>query len=51
MTEVVSTEDFEKWLRKLKDRAGRLRIVGRLDRLANGSPGDAKPIGQGVWEL
>lgn len=35
MTEVVSTEDFQKWLRKLKDRVGRLRIVERLDRLAD----------------
>lgn len=34
-TEVVGTEDFEKWLRKLKDRVGRLRIVERLDRLAD----------------
>ncbi|OFE17272.1 addiction module protein [Humibacillus sp. DSM 29435] len=51
MTEVVKTEDFEKWLRNLKDRVGRLQIVARIDRLADGSPGDAKPIGQGLWEL
>ena len=51
MVEVVRTDDFDQWLRKLKDRAGRLRIVERLDRLAAGNPGDAKPVGQGVWEL
>ncbi|MGA8046510.1 MAG: hypothetical protein WCA30_09610 [Dermatophilaceae bacterium] len=37
MVEVISTDDFDKWLRKLKDRVGRLRIVDRLDRLASGS--------------
>lgn len=35
MVEVVSTDDFDEWLRKLKARVGRLRI----------------PVGRGVWEL
>jgi putative addiction module killer protein len=51
MIEILTTEDFDKWLRKLKDRAGRLRILERIDRLANGNPGDVKPVGQGVSEL
>lgn len=51
MVDVVRTDDFDQWLRKLKDRVGRLRIVERLDRLAAGNPGDAKPVGRGVWEL
>ena len=61
MVEVIRTDDFDKWLRKLKDRVGRLRIVERLapqalqvaggDGLASGNPGDAKQVGQGVWEL
>ncbi|MGL5861360.1 MAG: type II toxin-antitoxin system RelE/ParE family toxin [Phycicoccus sp.] len=51
MVEVVSTDDFDTWLRKLKDRVGRLRIVARLDRLAAGHSGDAKQVGRGVWEL
>lgn len=51
MVDVVSTDVFDQWLRKFKDRVGRLRIVERLDRLAAGNPGDAKPIGRGVWEL
>lgn len=51
MVEVVRTDEFDKWLRKLKDRVGRLRIVERLDRLGAGQPGDAKPVGRGVWEL
>lgn len=49
--EVLRTDDFDEWLTKLKDRAGRLRILKRLDRLANGNPGDVKSVGGGVWEL
>jgi putative addiction module killer protein len=35
----------------MKDRAGRLRILKRIERLANGNPGDVKPVGNGVSEL
>ena len=51
MVEVFTTDDFDRWLRKLKDRQGRLRILARIDRLAHGNPGDAKTVGQGVLEL
>lgn len=51
MIEVFTTDDFDRWLHKLKDRQGRLRILSRLDRLAHGNSGDAKPVGQGVFEL
>ncbi len=44
-------DDFDRWLRKLKDRQGRLRILTRIDRLAHGSGGDVKTVGQGVLEL
>jgi putative addiction module killer protein len=51
MMEVVSTGDFDKWLRKLRDKQGKLRILERIDRLAHGNPGDVKPVGQGISEL
>jgi putative addiction module killer protein len=51
MVEVLTTQVFDRWLRKLKDRQARLRIVERIDRLTYGNPGDTKPVGQGVWEL
>ena len=51
MVEVFSTNDFDRWVRKLKDRQGRLRILARIDRLAHGNPGDTKPVGHGVSEL
>jgi len=51
MVEVLTTQVFDQWLRKLKDRQARLRIVERIDRLTHGNPGDTKPVGKGVWEL
>lgn len=51
MVEVLTTDDFDSWLRKLKDRHARLRILERIDRLTHGSPGDVKPVGRGVSEL
>ena len=35
----------------LKDRQARARVQARLDRLALGNPGDAKPLRDGVSEL
>lgn len=51
MIEVVRTGEFETWLDKLKDLSGKGRIIRRLDRLAQGNPGDAQPIGKGLSEL
>lgn len=38
-------------MRNLKDRRGAARIQVRLDRLATGNPGDARPAGHGISEL
>lgn len=35
----------------LKDKRAAARIQLKLDRLADGNPGDAKPVGSGVSEL
>lgn len=51
VVQVVTSDEFDQWLRKLKDRMGKLRILERVDRLAHGNPGDVKPVGQGVSEL
>lgn len=51
MIEVVQTGEFDRWIRKLKDRQGKLRILKRIDRLANGNPGDVAPVGNGLSEL
>lgn len=51
MVEIFTTDDFDRWLRKLKDRQARLRILSRIDRLADGNAGDAKAVDRGVLEL
>lgn len=51
MVEVLQTENFSRWLRKLRDRHARARILVRIDRLALGNPGDTKSVGGGVSEL
>ena len=51
MVEVRNTEVFAKWLDALKDIRARARILVRIERLAAGNPGDAKPVGGGVSEL
>jgi putative addiction module killer protein len=51
MVEVLRSEIFDRWLRKLKDRRAAARVLVRVDRLAAGNPGDVKPVGGGVSEL
>ena len=51
MIEVRKTAAFERWLESLADERAQARIAVRLDRLALGLAGDARPIGQGVSEL
>jgi len=49
--ELKQTEKFRKWRSRLKDERVRALIASRLDRLAFGHAGNAKPVGQGVSEL
>ena len=51
MVEVVKSATFDRWLRRLKDRRAVVRVLVRVDRLAAGNAGDAKPVGHGVSEL
>lgn len=51
MVEVITSATFDRWLQKLKDRRVVARVLIRVDRLANGNPGDVKPVGRGVSEL
>ena len=51
MFEVKRTDAFDSWLKGLADAKGRAKIQARIDRLANGNPGDAAPIGEGLSEL
>ena len=51
MIEIRKTEVFAKWIDSLQDIRGRARIQARIERLAIGSPGDVKPVGEGVSEM
>jgi len=51
MATITQTEDFSKWLRKLRDSKARAVIVERIQRVANGLSGDLKSVGCGVSEL
>lgn len=51
MVKVVKSSTFDQWLRGLKDRQAAARVQVRIDRLADGNPGDVKPVGSGVSEL
>ena len=51
MVEIRKTEVFAKWIDGLKDVRAHARILVRIERLAAGNPGDAKPVGEGVSEL
>ena len=49
--EIRKTEIFSDWIESLKDLRGRARIPVRIERLAAGHAGDAKPVGGKVSEL
>ncbi len=51
MIELRKTALFAQWLDGLRDIRARARVQARLDRLAEGNPGDVEPVGQGVSEL
>jgi putative addiction module killer protein len=51
MIDIRKTEAFNGWLDGLTDIRVRSRILVRIERLAEGNPGDVEPVGEGVSEL
>ncbi len=51
MIEIRKTDVFARWLDRLKDLRARARVQVRIERLAQGHPGDVKPVGEGVSEM
>lgn len=52
MIEVRRTDEFAKWLKRLKDSDAKSRINLRIRRIAlTGNLGDCKPVEDGVYEL
>ena len=51
MKDIRRTNEFIKWFQKLRDSRAKYRIYKRIERLAEGNPGDVKPAGEGVSEM
>ena len=51
MPKVLQTDEFTRWLKSQRDAVARARILVRIERLADGNPGDVAPVGEGVSEL
>lgn len=50
MLQIIQTDDFARWLQKLKDKTAKHAILARLVRMELGNFGDAKLVGDGVSE-
>ncbi len=48
---VKKTDEYREWLDRLRDQAGRARILVRVDRLIHGNSGDHRNLQGGVSEL
>src|SRR3974390_41186 len=51
MIEVRKTGLFAQWLDGVRDLQAGARVQARIERLAQGNPGDVRPVGEGVSEL
>lgn len=51
MPVIQRTEEFMAWFTGLRDVRAQARIETRIQRLADGNPGDVEPVGHGVSEL
>ena len=51
MVEIRKTDIYVRWLDGLRDTQARARVLVRIERLAEGNPGDVRPVGKGVSEL
>lgn len=51
MPTIQRTDEFDSWLKGLRDTRARAKILVRLERLANGNAGDIEPVGEGVSEM
>jgi putative addiction module killer protein len=49
--QIITTQEFEKWLRSIVDIRSRRRITLRIQRLKLGNFGDYKSVGQEIYEL
>ncbi len=48
---LLKTQEFDRWLRRLRDQKGKARIVARLISAERGNLGDVSSVGGGVSEM
>ncbi|MCD9030893.1 type II toxin-antitoxin system RelE/ParE family toxin [Luteimonas sp. Y-2-2-4F] len=51
MATIRTTEIFDSWFERLRDRAARMRITARIRRLSEGNPGQHRNLTNGVTEM
>jgi putative addiction module killer protein len=51
MVEIIKSDTFDRWLRKLRDPQAKARVEMRIRRLSLGNAGDVQPIGGGLSEM
>ena len=51
MYTVKQTPEFDDWLKSLRDRSVRFRLLRRLEKAQRGLLGDVAPVGDGVFEM
>ena len=49
--QILRSDEFDVWIRKLRDDRARARIQARILRLSLGNAGDCKPVGAGISEM
>jgi putative addiction module killer protein len=47
----IQSAEFAAWMRKLRDRKAKARILARLDSAALGNFGDCESVGEAVFEM
>lgn len=51
MFEILTADEFDRWLSDLSDDRARTKIASRVARLRFGNAGDVRPVGEGVSEM
>lgn len=49
--QIETTEEFDAWLRQLRDSNARVAVLRRIALLRRGHPGDSKRLSPRLWEL
>ena len=51
MNIIKRSEDFDEWLKKLRDTKGKIKILSRIDNARRDNFGDSKALGGGLSEM